>query len=89
MKPRAMFKNGIGELPAAMPTRDGFSIRKWLSRQKPELSAVTHSTAKGYRMRHAAILLRKINAGALAPEAVAGIERDYRRELVKLRKGAK
>jgi len=89
MKTRALFKFGVGELPAPVPANDGFSVARWAKAHPAELNNHSHSSHRGYRMRHAARLLAKIKSGALAPSAVAGIERDYKRELAKLRKGAK
>lgn len=77
----------VGELPR--PAVDGkFSYNKWNRLDKgkhPILSA----TSKKYREQKARLLLRKIETGALTGPGREGVERDYARELARLRKGAK
>ena len=76
-------------LPPASPSSDGYNIVKAMRGRAVDLTNQTCPKAKGFRLRKARQLLAIINAGRLAPSAVAGIERDYARELAKLRKAAK
>ena len=76
----------IGEIPQWAP-KDKFNTGKWLQGKHGPLSNVTNATVPGYRERRAKQLLAQLDAGKLAPSASAGVERDYKSELAKLRKG--
>ena len=75
----------IGELPQWAP-KDKFNNAKWLLGRHAEVNNCTNATVKGYRERRARQLLAQLDAGRLAPSAAAGVERDYAKELSKLRK---
>lgn len=79
----------IGEFPATLPLEKGFNHSKWLASRPIEWSRNTPATAPGYRERKAKILLARINAGKLSPSARDGVERDYAKELAKLRKASR
>ena len=80
-----------GEFPNWNPSQPGFSHAAWNKANSKRLaeSGIEHSSKSlGYRMRHARQLLARIAQGALSPQAVLAVERDYAKEFRKLRAGS-
>ncbi len=76
----------IGEGPA-WDTAKEFSHRAWLARNGKRLAAQSSNrsaSAKGYRLRHARLLLAKLARNELSPAAAAAVRRDYAKEFKRL-----
>lgn len=76
----------IGELP---DWTGGHFSNKTLQGKFTEINNNSYHSNHAARERRARIILNRIKLGKLSPTAIAAVERDYAKELKKLRKADK